>query len=88
MRGALKLTFVDGTEEYFEVEPVGGRQDFVDRLKTFVASPNLTLITNSEILVVPSSSIRHISITRADELPLEELDEIPGVLVGVKRLVG
>lgn len=88
MRGALKLTYTDGTEEFYEVDAVGDREDFVARLKQFLSSPNVTLITDSEILIIPSTSIRRISLTRAAELPLAELEDMTGVLVGVKRVVG
>ena len=27
MRGALKVTYIDGTEEYYEVDPVGDNPD-------------------------------------------------------------
>jgi len=89
MRGALKITFNDGSHEYFEVDPVGDRPAFVDNLKTFLASPNVTLILDNEFVIIPSTSIRQISITRAGtSLNEAELDAIPGVLLGAKRIVG
>ncbi len=89
MRGALKLTFVDGTVEYFEVDPVGGAGDFAENLKTFLANPHLTLLLDDELVIVPSTSIRSISITRlADQPGMEELFAMPGVLTSVKRIVG
>jgi len=88
MQGALKITFVDGTIEYFEVEPVGGKPTMVEDLKTFLQSPNVSLFCGDELIVFPSTSIRSISITRAGELPTEELGAIPGVLVGARRVVG
>ena len=88
MRGALKLTYVDGTEEYYEVDPVGDNPRIAERLQAFLASPNVTLIMDGEILIIPSTSIRHISLTRSDaELPEDKLQEIPGVVVGAKRIV-
>jgi hypothetical protein len=87
MRGALKITYLDGHEEYYDVEPIGDKPDFVPRFEKFLSSPNVTLVTDSEILVIPSTSIRHLSITRTDHLPLEELDGITGVVVGAKRIV-
>ena len=65
MRGALKVTFNDGKMEYFEVDPVGVDLDFVKTLREFVASPTVTLILANEVLVLPSTSIREISITRS-----------------------
>ena len=55
----------------------------------FLASPNLTLVLPNEILIIPSTSIRHISVTRSGAtLPEEELDAIPGVFLGAKRILG
>ena len=89
MRGALKVTYVDGAVEYFEVDPVGGSADFADNLKAFLANPHVTLLLDDELVVIPSSSIRSISITRLSEQPgLEELFKMPGVLTSVKRIVG
>jgi hypothetical protein len=89
MRGALKLTYIDGSEEYYEVDPVADGEDLVSRLQTFLAAPNITLFLDTELVIVPSTSIRHISITRegSDEAA-EKLAEIPGVLTGVTRIVG
>jgi hypothetical protein len=88
MRGALKITYNDGDHDYFEVDPVGDNPNFVENLKTFLASPNVTLILENEVVVIPSTSIRQISISRAGNLPFAELDAIPGVLLGAKRIVG
>jgi len=89
MRGALKVTYIDGTEEYYEVDPVGDNPDFVKNLQTFLTSPNLTLVLANEILVIPSTSIRHISVTRSGTaLPEAELDAIPGVFLGANRIIG
>jgi hypothetical protein len=89
MTGALKITYQDGSEDYFEVDPVGGHQtDVVRDLKRFLETPNVTLISDGEVLIIPSTSIRSLSITRAGELPEEELAAIPGVMVGVKRVMG
>jgi len=87
MKGALKITYNDGTDEFWEVAPVGGAADFVDDLRAFLASPNVTLITEREVVIIPSTSIRQIAISRTDELPEQELDAIPGVLVGAKHIV-
>ena len=35
MRGALKVTYTDGSHEYFEVDPVGGKPDFAARKMLF-----------------------------------------------------
>jgi hypothetical protein len=89
MRGALKITFQDGSTEYFEVDPVGGKPDFAQNLQRFLASPTISLILENEVLVIPSTSIRQISITRLEkDLPLEQLQHVPGVLVGAKRILG
>ena len=89
MRGALKVTFNDGKTEYFEVDPVGVNVDFTKSLRSFLAAPTVTLILENEVLILPSTSIREMSITRTEaELPLAELHEIPGVLVGAKRILG
>jgi hypothetical protein len=87
MRGALKITFHDGSFEYFEVAPVGERADFAERLRSFLAAPNVTLLLPDELVVIPSGSIREISITRT-ALPEDQLADIPGVLAGAKRIVG
>ncbi len=89
MRGALKVTYVDGSDEFYEVDPVGDAPDLARNLREFLAQPSLTLVLPNEILVIPSSSIRHISVTRSSAtLPEEELDTIPGVFLGAKRIVG
>ena len=63
--------------------------DFVARFDAFLSRPTITLVMDDEIVVVPSSSIRHFSITRASKLlSIDALDAIPGVLLGVKRIVG
>jgi hypothetical protein len=89
VRGALKVTYVDGTEEYYEVDPVGDNPELAENLKTFLTSPNLTLVLPNEILIIPSTSIRHIAVTRSDAaLPEAELDAIPGVFLGATRIIG
>ena len=89
MRGALKVTYIDGTEEYYEVDPVGDNPELAENLKTFLTSPNLTLGLPNEILIIPSTSIRHIAVTRSDAaLPEAELDAIPGVFLGATRIIG
>jgi hypothetical protein len=88
MRGALKVTYNDGKEEFFEVDPVGDAPDFVANLDAFLSRPTITLVMDDEILVIPSSSIRHFTISRTHaELPSEALDAIPGVLLGAKRMM-
>jgi len=89
MRGALKITYNDGSDEYYEVDPVGGNPNLVQNLQQFLISPTVTLVMDGELLVIPSTSIRHVSITlSAAQLPEAELQAIPGVLVGAKRIVG
>ena len=89
MRGALKVTYIDGTEEYYEVDPVGDHPELAKNLQSFLASPNLTLVLPNEILIIPSTSIRHISVTRSGAaLPEAELDAIPGVFLGATRIIG
>ena len=89
MRGALKVTYIDGAVEYFEVDPVGGTSDFADNLKAFLANPHITLILADELVVIPSTSIRSISITRLTDQPdMDKLFALPGVLTSVKRIVG
>jgi hypothetical protein len=89
MRGALVITYIDGSEDFFEVDPVGDNPDLADNLSAFLESPDVTLILDNEILVIPSTSIRHLSITRTNTaLPEERLSAIPGVLLGVKRVMG
>ncbi len=89
MRGALKLTYNDGTYDYFEVDPVGDDPDFAKEMEAFLESPDVVLVLENEVLVIPSTSIRHLSITRAaTQLDEEGLDAIPGVILGVKRIVG
>jgi hypothetical protein len=89
MRGALKVTYIDGSEEYYEVDPVGDNPDIAKNLKSFLASPHLTLVLPNEILIIPSTSIRHISVTRTGAaLPEAELDAMPGVFLGANRIIG
>ena len=74
---------------YFEVDPVGDTPDAINNLKTFLASPDVTLIFESEIVIIPSTSIRQISISRSDSSPPDaEFAMIPGVIVGASRIVG
>lgn len=88
MQGALKITFMDGKMEYFEIDPVGGQVDMAARLKKFLESPNLSIFCGDELIVIPSTSIRSLSITRAGNLPEAELADMPGVIVGARRVVG
>jgi hypothetical protein len=88
MQGALKITFMDGKVEYYEVDPVGGEVDMAARLKRFLESPNLSIFCGDELIVIPSTSIRSLSITRTGDLPEAELADMPGVLVGARRVVG
>jgi hypothetical protein len=89
MRGALKITYIDGKEDFFEVDSVGDNPNIVDNLKAFMESPDVTLILANEILIIPSTSIRHVSISRnGATLPEAELEAIPGVIVGATRIVG
>lgn len=88
MRGALKVTYLDGSEEFYEVDPTSS-PDLAENLKAFLESPNVTLIFEHEVMVIPSTSIRHLSMTRTEEgIPEEQLAALPGVLVGVNRVVG
>ena len=88
MRGLLKITYHDSTSEYFDVNPIGDKPNFAANVEMFMSSPNVALVLDGEILIIPGPSIRQISITRTEDIPLEELDTIPGVVVGVKRVVG
>jgi len=88
MQGALKITFMDGSVEYFEVDPVGGQADMAARLKSFLESPTVSIFCGDEMIVIPSTSIRSLSITRAGKLPEAELADMPGVIVGARRVVG
>jgi hypothetical protein len=90
MRGALEITYMDGTEDFFEVDPVGEHPDIVENLKAFLASPDVPLILDNEIVIIPSTSMHHqISISRSgSSLPEAELEAILGVVVGAKRIVG
>lgn len=89
MRGALRITYLDGREEFFEVDAAGEVDDFVQRLKAFLASPNVTIVLDDEFLIIPSTSIRQISITRAPgELDVIGLEPIPGVMVNARRVLG
>ena len=49
MRGALKVTYIDGTEEYYEVDPIGDNPDLAENLKIFLTSPHLTLVLPNEM---------------------------------------
>jgi hypothetical protein len=61
----------------------------VDNLKAFLANPHITLLLDDELVIIPSTSIRSISITRlSDQSGMEDLFTMPGVLTSVKRIVG
>lgn len=51
-------------------------------------TPNVALVLEGEILIIPGTSIRQISVTRVEDLPEADLSTIPGILTGVKRVVG
>jgi hypothetical protein len=75
--------------EYFEVDPVGGSADFVENLKSFLDNPHITLLLDEELVGIPSTSVRSLSITRLSDQPnMEALFTLPGVLTSVKRIVG
>lgn len=62
------------------VPVVGGHlaSPALDHVKIFLTSPHLTLVLPNEILIIPSTSMRHISVTRSGAaLPEAELDAIP-----------
>lgn len=88
MRGLLKITYHDGTSEYFDVDPIGGSPNYVADMETFMNTPNVALVLEGEILIIPGTSIRQISVTRVEDLPEADLSTIPGILTGVKRVVG
>jgi len=46
------------------VAPVAERADFAERLRAFLAAPNVTLLLPDKLVVIPSGSIREFSITR------------------------
>ena len=49
---------------------------------------HVTIVLDDEFLVIPSTSIRQISITRvAGSGDLSQLDPIPGVVVNAKRVL-
>lgn len=88
MRGALKVTYMDGKEEFYEVDPTSS-PDLAQNLKAFLEAPNITLIFEHEVMVIPSTSVRHLTMSRTDGgIPEAELEAMPGVLVGVQRIVG
>ena len=90
MRGAVEITYNDGSQEYFEVDLADAAQpNFAERLRAFIAAPTVTLVLQDQVMVIPSTSIRHVSITRA-EGPIDRasLGEIPGVLFGARRIHG
>ena len=89
MQGAVKITYMNGDEDFFEIDAQAGDDpDFVENLRAFLASKDVTLVLDSEVVIIPSTAIRQISITRSQAaLPEDELRSMPGVLVGAKRLV-
>ena len=90
MRGAVKITYLNGDEDFFEVDTqVGDDPNFVENLRAFLASKDVTLVLDNEVLIIPSTAIRQISISRSGTaLPEDELRSMPGVVVGAKRIVG
>lgn len=89
MRGALKITYMNGDEEFFEVETsVGDNPHVVENLEAFLASKDVTIVLENEILIIPSTAIRQISLSRSGAaLPERQLRAIPGVVLGARRLV-
>ena len=89
MQGAIKITYMDGDEDFFEVDAqVGDDPNFVENLRAFLASKDVTLVLANEVVIIPSTAIRQISISRSGTaLPEEELRSMRGVVVGAKRIV-
>ena len=89
MTGAVKITYMNGDEDFFEVDTqVGDDPNFVENLRSFLASKDVTLVLDHEVVIIPSTAIRQISISRSGApLPEDELRGMPGVVVGAKRLV-
>jgi len=90
MQGAIKITYMNGDEEFYAVDSaVGDDPNFVENLRSFLASKDVTIVLDNEVLIIPSTAIRQISISRSGAaLPEEELRAMPGVVVGASRIVG
>ena len=56
MQGALKITYLDGNVEYFEVEPVGGQADMATRLKSFLSLPQDLAVPSGGFEIFPVSA--------------------------------
>jgi hypothetical protein len=61
MKSKLKIRFVSGRVEEYEVDFFGGTST-EDRLKKFAADPTIVLKTEEELIVIPSTAIECITI--------------------------
>jgi hypothetical protein len=76
LRGHLHTDGEAHSFDPFEVAPVAERADFAERLRAFLAAPNVTLLLPDKLVVIPSGSIREFSITRTT-IPEDQLADIP-----------
>jgi hypothetical protein len=65
MKTQLRVRYVSGKEERFEVELFGGTTA-QGRLKEFAKDPTIVLQTGKEVIIIPSAAIESIIFTSPD----------------------
>ena len=73
MKAKMTVQFTSGREEIFEFYPAESDVTAGLRIKEFVKSPNLALQTKKEVIIIPSTAIECITITRASDAPIADL---------------
>jgi hypothetical protein len=65
MKTKVSVRYVSGRQEQFEVELFGGASTEA-RLKDFIKSPMITLQSENELIIIPSTAIECITLPMPD----------------------
>jgi hypothetical protein len=78
MKTKLRVRYVSGREEEFELQLIGG-SSAESRLKEFTKNPTIVLQTENEVIIIPATAIENII------LPLPESEDNPIALPNVRK---
>jgi len=65
MKTKVSVRYVSGRQEQFEIELFGGASAEA-RLKDFIKSPSITLQSENELIIIPSTAIECITLPVPD----------------------
>jgi len=72
MKTKVKIRYISGREEEFELELIGGTSA-EDRLKKFAKDPTIVLQTEGEVVIIPSTAIERITLPLPEEISLSNV---------------